>query len=692
LSLEQYLGLFIDESKENLQILNTNLLKLEKNPEDTEILNEIFRVAHTFKGMAKTMGFNYTSDLTHNMENLLEPLRSGNKKANSKIVDLLFSCLDKLEGLVDSVVETGAEHDDASVHDLVKALQIEIDNKEGGESASPPQSTGGDSGLPAMELNEYEQIVLTEAIAQGLKAKEITVYITNDCILPSVRSYMVNSALETLGEITKYLPSVEDIEAGTFLSTNEFSHVVKLLLLTNEAEDQIHDKIQEISEIANVEILDITTKFQLDQLKKDSPEEENSTATGGESTPKPQQEPEHEEPKTEDLQSAKAVSKVVNQTIRVNAGRLDKLMNLVGELVINKTRIFELSKGLENQELINSVGFMENITGEIQEIVMKLRMVQVDQVFNRFPRLVRDISKNLQKDVNLEIKGKEIEIDRAVVDEIGDPLVHLIRNSLDHGLETPEERITNGKSAKGTIELHALSEGDNILIKVSDDGRGIDPDRIKKKAIAKGFVTEEAARLMDESDIFDLILKPGFSTMEVATDLSGRGVGMDVVKSKVSSLGGSINISSKVNAGTTVTITLPSTMAIIQALIVKIGEEIYAMPLNCINEVIDIYANEIKNIQNKEVITVREKTIPLVRMHELLETPDYVQETDQLITVVIVKSQDKYIGVSVTELVGQQEVVIKPIDKKLCSEHYISGATTLGNGEVALILNVNNLM
>jgi len=690
LSLEQYLGLFIDESKENLQILNSNLLKLEKEPDNTEILNEIFRVAHTFKGMAKTMGFNYTSDLTHNMENLLEPLRSGNKKATSRIVDLLFSCLDKLEGLVDSVVETGAEHDDASVHDLVKQLQIEIDNKNNSDSAAQNQEEQAPSELPALELNEYEQIVIKEAISQGLKTKEIAVYISNDCILPGVRSYMVNSALETMGEITKYMPSVEDIESGVFLSTNEFSHVVKILLLTNEADEQIQEKIKDISEVAKVEIVDITTKFQLDQLKKDTAEEETSSETNGETAPKVQvQAPEE---KAEELQSVKAVTKAVNQTIRVNAGRLDMLMNLVGELVINKTRIFELSKGLENQELINSVGFMENITGEIQEIVMKLRMVQVDQVFNRFPRLVRDISKNLKKEVNLVIKGKEIEIDRAVVDEIGDPLVHLIRNSLDHGLETPEERITNGKSAKGTIELHALSEGDNILIKVSDDGRGIDPERIKKKAIAKSFVTEEAARLMDENDIFDLILKPGFSTMEVATDLSGRGVGMDVVKSKVTSLGGSINISSKVNGGTTVTITLPSTMAIIQALIVKIGEEIYAMPLNCINEVIDIYSNEIKNIQNKEVITVREKTIPLIRMHELLETPDYVEDTDQLITVVIVKSQEKYLGISVTELVGQQEVVIKPIDKKLCSEHYISGATTLGNGEVALILNVNNLI
>jgi len=672
LSLEEYLGLFIDESKENLQVLNGNLLKLEKDPDNTEVLNEIFRVAHTFKGMAKTMGFNYTSDLTHNMENLLDPLRSGKKQATGKVVDLLFSCLDKLEGLVDSIVDKGSEHEDTSVNQLVKDLQAAIDNKE----TSEPDT----SACQKLEFNEYEQIVIQEAIAQGLNVKEVTVCISNECVLPGVRSYMANSALENMGEIIKYQPSVEEIESGIFLKTKDFDYVIKVLLVTHEPDEHIIDKLKDISEIAEVETSDITAETQINQKLK-----ENNI----EQTEEIQQ---SEENKQEDNQSQKAISKVVNQTIRVNAGRLDKLMNLVGELVINKTRIFELSKGLENNDLLNSVGFMENITGEIQEIVMKLRMVQVDQVFNRFPRLVRDISKNLKKEVNLVIKGKEIEIDRAVVDEIGDPLVHLIRNSLDHGLETPEERIRNGKSAKGTIELHALNEGDNILIKVIDDGKGIDPERIKSKAIAKGFITEEAARSLDESAIFDLVLKPGFSTVEVATDLSGRGVGMDVVKSKVASLGGTVDISSKINKGTTVTITLPSTMAIIQALIIKIGEEIYAMPLNCINEVIDITANQVKQIQNKEVITVREKTIPLIRMPEFLETPDYVDNPEKPITVVIVKSHEKYLGISVTELVGQQEVVIKPINKKLCSEHYISGATTLGNGEVALILNINNLV
>ncbi len=676
MNLEQYLGLFIDESKENLQILNDNLLKLEKAPASTEILNEIFRVAHTFKGMSRTMGFNNIADLTHNMENLLEPLRSGKKQADGKIVDILFSCLDKLENLVDSVIEKGTENKDNLVNELVEKLKAVINS----ESSEQSNISVGQK----MEFNEYDRAVIDEALSQGLIPKEITVSIANECVLPGVRSYMVNSVLENMGEIIKYCPTVEEIESGVFLQTNDSQYVIKVLLATKEDTEEIKNKLLDISEIANVEVINVSS---LAQKAENLSEDASSKIITVEET-----EANEENKKEDGAQVQKGISKVANQTIRVNSGRLDILMNLVGELVINKTRVFQLSRDLANHDLINAAGFMENITGEIQEIVMKLRLVPIDQVFNRFPRLVRDISKSLNKDVNLVIKGKEIEIDRAVIDEIGDPLVHLIRNSLDHGLETPEDRIKKDKPAKGTIELSALSEGDNILIRISDDGRGIDPEKIKKKAIDKGFITQETARSMSENEIFDLIFKAGFSTVEVATDLSGRGVGMDVVKSKVSTLGGTASISSKVDKGTTVTITLPSTMAIIQALLVKTGNETYALPLNYINEVIDIPAAQVKKIQNREVITVRDKTIPLMRVAELLETPDYEEDSEKPLTVVIVRSHDRYCGLSVSELIGQQEIVIKPINKKLCSENFISGATTLGNGDVAFILNINTLI
>ncbi len=674
MSLDQYLGLFIDESKENLQLLNDNLLKLEKNTEDTEILNDIFRVAHTFKGMAKTMGFNATSDLTHHMENLLEPLRSGKKKATSEVIDLLFCCLDSLDSLVESIVDSGVEGEDDSVEGLVKRLQTVFDVSE--ESADESQS------VKPIVFNQYEIVVVKEAIETGLVPKEITVFISNEAALPGVRSYMVNSELEDFGEIFKYNPSVEDIEAGSFLQIKKHDFVFKAYLLTSSSDEEIKEKILNISEIDSVEIVNFTAE-QLEEEKFKYPEAASTSKTQTE---------ESEKEEATAAVSKKELSKVVNQTIRVSAGRLDSLMNLVGELVINKTRIFQLAKELNDSELSGATSLMENITGEIQEIVMQLRMVQIEQVFNRFPRLVRDISKNLNKNVSLVLKGKDIEIDRAVIDEIGDPLVHLIRNSLDHGLETPEERINAGKPAKGTLELSAFNEGDNIVIKVRDDGKGICAQTIKNKAIEKGLVKEEEVKSATNAELLDLIFKPGLSTMKETTDLSGRGVGMDVVKSKVSSLGGNVGITSEEGKGTTISIVLPSTMSIIQSLLVKSGEETYALPLNYINEVIDVPYSQVKKIQNKEVITVRDHTIPLIKLNEMLDVPNFKEDKSVPLTVIIVKSNEKYAGLAVSELIGQQEVVIKPINKNLSKESSISGATTLGNGEVALILNINTLI
>jgi two-component system chemotaxis sensor kinase CheA len=657
--LDKYLGLFIDESKDNLQKLNESLLKLEENPDNLDLLNDIFRVAHTLKGMSKTMGYNDIGDLTHNMENVLDPMRNGTLKATPSVVDILFKCLDKLEGLVGLVINNNYSDSNNDIADLVKELnKIE-------HNLSPDKTS---SKTLAIEFNQYELTLINNSVINGLRAVEITVTLVDDCVLPAVRAYMVVNSMESKGELIKTSPVVEELENG------DFEKVFKLFLLTENSDNELIKTINGISEIKNVtvELLDI------------------SKATNQKNTdPSLSEEKEDDESKAAQRITS---SKVVSQTIRVNADKLDKLMNLVGELVINRTRISELSNNLKIDDLSASVSLMGNITTDLQEIVMKLRMVPIEQVFNRFPRLVRDISKTFGKEINLIITGKETEIDRIVIDEISDPLVHLIRNSLDHGLETPAERINTGKSSKGTLELSAFNEGDNIIIKVVDDGRGIDPEKIKAKAIQKGIIDKEAAAKLAEKEILELIFRPGFSTMDVATDISGRGVGMDVVKQKVTALGGNVQITSKTGIGTTMTISLPSTMAIVQALLIKIGKEIYATPLNYISEVIDIEQKQIKNIQNKEVIVLRGNTLPLVRMNKVLQVPDYMETPDQMLTVVIVKSQNTMVGLIVSELIGQQEVVIKPVSKKLCSEDYISGATTLGDGKVALILNVNALI
>jgi len=673
--LDQYLGLFIDESKENLQKLNESLLKLEVAPDDLEILNDIFRVAHTLKGMSKTMGFNVIGDLTHNMENVLDPLRSGKIKADEHITDALFQCLDKLEGLLTTVIDNTYDDKSTAIDDLVKKLQgILNDTEENGDT--------GKRAKDELKFNQYELAIINNAKISGEKTKEITVYVSDGCILPGVRAYMVVKELEGLGEIIKTHPSTEDLESGNF------DGVFKLFLITKESTKSLNEKLGRISEIEKIEIKNVNPEKVVVSTANEAEEETKEIENEQKEEKVIKKEPKDA---ATILNNKQMQSLTIPQTIRVSAEKMDTLMNLVGELVISKTRISQLSSEGKMVELTNSIETMEGITGNIQEIVMKLRMVPIEQVFNRFPRLVRDLSKDLRKEINLKISGKDTEIDRAVIDEIGDPLIHLIRNSIDHGLECPEDRIAADKPAKGTLELFAFNEGDNIIIKVCDDGKGIDAENIKKSAIKKGLITPEDAKTMTERESIELVFAPGFSTVAVATDLSGRGVGMDVVKSKVETLGGNVNIISKVGEGTEVTISLPSKMAIVQALLIRVGEEIYAAPLNYISEVICINQKEIKNVQNREVIILRGKTLPLIRLHRLLGVPNYIEDPNIPLTVMIVKSQGKSIGVVVSEMIGQQEVVIKPMNKKLCAEDYIAGATTLGNGQITLIINVSAL-
>lgn len=660
MELDQYLGIFIDESKENLQKLNESLLKLENDVKDLEILNDIFRVAHTLKGMSRTMGYNNIADLTHHMENVLDPLRSGKIQATSRVIDILFKCLDSLEKLVNTVIDGCYNDKNDTVSDLINKLQELLNNPEAEVIEKVEVKEQVD-----VEFNEYEIAIIDNAKTTGMQSKEISITLTAECVLPGARAYMAVKIAEAYGELIKTHPIVEKLENG------DFNKIFKLYIVSQAPNEEISKSFQELSEVESVALIDM----EMDNFAKKRNIEEPAEPA--------------DEVKEASAPVAQQSAKVVSQTIRVSAERMDKLMNLVGELVISKTRISQLSQEQKLTELNTTIERMSNITGDIQEIVMKLRMVPIEQVFNRFPRLVRDISKALDKDINLIITGKDTEIDRVVIDEIGDPLVHLIRNSLDHGLETTSERISTGKSAKGTMELSAFNEGDNILIKVSDDGKGINPDVIKKIAINKELITKEAAQNMTDKDALELIFLPGFSTKEVASDLSGRGVGMDVVKSKVSQLGGSVGINSKIGEGTNILISLPSTMAIVQALLIRVGDETYATPLNYISEVIDVVPEQIKNIQNNEVIVLRGKTLPLIRLHKLLQVPNYVEDPSKPLTIVIVKSQGKYSGIIVSELIGQQEVVIKPINKKLCAENYISGATTLGNGQVALIINVN---
>lgn len=677
MEMDKYLNIFLDESRENLEKLNDSLLKLENNSSDIELLNDIFRVAHTFKGMSCSMGFIDVGDLTHRMENILEDMRQGKLEVTEKVTDILFNCLDKLQEMVDKIAEGTYQDSTNNIDILINSLQalaedstyyVQTENGENNNTGEIVQNNEiteekteqTSASFADMDLSQSEIAELSYAKENGLNTLNIYVKIAPDCVLPSVRAFMVINLFKEPSKIVKTIPALEMLENGDF--QNEF----QLAVVTNQLVEELETSIKNILDIEEVKIKS------LDLAKCEGLAQQKSPSNNG--------------------QAQTTSAKAGNQTIRVNSNKLNHLMNLVGELVINRTRLAQLSRERDFINLSSVIDLMGNITTDIQETVMELRMVPIEQVFNRFPRLVRDLSKTLHKNIELKLTGKETEIDRIVIEEIGDPLIHLLRNSMDHGIETPEERIQKGKPETGIIELSAFNEGDNIIIRISDDGRGIDPEKIKRVALQKGLITNEEAQKMSDSDAIELIFLPGFSSAEVTTDISGRGVGMDVVKSKISSLGGTVHIASKPGEGSEVTICLPSTMAIIQALLVGVEEEIYALPLNNVAEVIEINKSEVTLVQNNEVIVLRDTVIPIFKLHKILEVPDYKESDQKIITVIIIKTQNKYFGVVVDKLVEQQEVVIKPVNKKLCPDNIVSGATTLGSGKVALILNVNGLI
>lgn len=679
----QYMGMFLEESREHLQTLSDCLLELEHNPEDLAVLNEIFRSAHTIKGMSATMGFTEIAELTHEMENVLDLLRKNQLKADESIVDTIFKCVDALEQMVESVAsESEVEVDTSS---LVKKL-VSIAKGETISEEKPPQVDAESKDKEevfiaggAVELNDTERKVLTNAQQSGLQALKIKVLLSESCLLKSARAYMVMNSLDEMGEVIKSTPQAEDLEQ------EKFDHSFEVVFITGNDQSKVRETLLSISEIEQVDIAVVSSQQEPTRVATVAPaaikpsfsnavvpaEKEKAKTVGGNNMEKK-------------LKSG--------QSIRVDIEKLDSLLNLVGELVINKTRLEQIGITHRLTELVETIEQMDRVTTDLQSVVMKVRMVPVGQVFNRFPRMVRDLAKELNKEINLTIEGEETELDRTVIDEIGDPLVHLIRNSLDHGIEHPEERVAKGKRPVGEVALIARHEGNNVVIMVTDDGKGINSDIIKRKAVEKGQITQEDADRMSDNDAVRLVFMAGFSTTEVVTDVSGRGVGMDVVKNKIESLGGLVDVETKLDEGSIFKIRLPLTLAIIQALLVKVQEESYAIPLGSIDSTINITPEDIKTVQNKEVILLRGQIIPIIRLAEVLHVPLGQEETSEDLFVVVVHMGDQKAGIIVDNLIGQQEIVIKTLGKLLAGIKVIAGATILGDGQVALILDVGTLM
>ncbi|MDU4478617.1 chemotaxis protein CheA [Clostridium sp.] len=668
----QYMSMFLEESLDNLQTLNESLLDLEQNPEDTDKVNEIFRVAHTIKGMAATMGFTDIAELTHKMEDVLAEFRAGELKVTQDVVTVLFDCLDTLEKMVDNVQEGADESVD--IDGIMKMLEeIKARGILGGD-VSPKEAE--ENNLPldkstTLQLDQYDISVIKQANEKGYNAIELDIKLSENTLLKSARAFLIVKDLEEHGEILKSDPSTEDIE------NEEFDLELKFILITKNNVDNILQIVNGISEVVKVE----GNLVELEQIEE---KKEEQKAESNPKQPKSAHEAEQNNPVVKKASPKKEMKKA-HQSVRVDLERIDNLMNMVSELVIYRTRLEQIVVSQKSPELNETLEQVGRTTSDLQDLVMKIRMLPLDTVFNRFPRMIRDISVELNKEINFVIEGAETELDRTVIDEIGEPLIHLLRNAADHGIESKEERIANGKAPVGTVKLVAYQEGTKALIKVIDDGAGINVEKVKAKAEERGINTEG----LSENDIKNLIFAQGFSTNEVVTDISGRGVGMDVVKTKIAALGGTVDLYSEEGKGSTFVIKLPLTLQIIQALLVKVGEDTLAISLGFIDRVIDYKEENIKRSNGKEVIVYRENVIPLIRLNETLNIES--SETDKKF-VIIVNVGDKTIGLLVDSLLGQQEIVIKPLGKTLKNLDQYIGATILGNGLVTLILDVGALL
>lgn len=668
MDLNQYLEVFIDESKEHLQTCNEQLLELEKNPTNLSIVNEIFRSAHTLKGMSATMGYEDLANLTHKMENVLDAIRNEKLFVTPELLDVVFMATEDLEEMVESIASGGDGKRDVQVV-MEKLHLLETGELPIATSEAAPTMELEQRKVSSMSYDEFERTVISQSKEQGFSCYEVTVTLRQDCMLKAARVFMVFEILEKSGEVIKSVPSVE------LLEDEKFDASFTVTIVSKESRDDLVSKIGKVSEVEEIHV----TLLHLEETVVSNKQEQAQ-----------------ETPRSEEVVKAKdqEVSTTKNsssKTIRVNIERLDILMNLFEELVIDRGRLEQISKELNHGELHETVERMSRISGDLQNIILTMRMVPVETVFNRFPRMVRQLARDLNKKIHLEVIGAETELDRTVIDEIGDPLVHLIRNAIDHGIEMPATRKAAGKDEEGTVELKAYHSGNHVFIEIQDDGNGISREKVLAKAISKGIVTQEMASTMSDRQVFELIMASGFSTAETISDISGRGVGLDVVRSTIESLGGTITIDSIEGKGSTFSIQLPLTLSIISVMLVEVEAEKYAIPLSSIIETAIVKRADILNAHNQQVIDFRGKVVPLVFLNSVFEVPNS-GELDEFFSVVIVRKGDKMAALVVDSFIGQQEVVLKSLGNYLSSAFAISGATILGDGQVALIVDCNALI
>ncbi|UOE61751.1 chemotaxis protein CheA [Priestia filamentosa] len=621
MEMNQYLDIFIDESKQHLQNMYDYLLKVENGTREDGVVHEIFRSAHTLKGMAATMGYEDVTELTHGLENILDELRNEKIDWSNDLIDLMFQAVEELSKFIDKIMKgEGAElFKTDTLTELHEFLSYPSLSKEGEEKSPSSLSIDVDS--------------------------IIKIHLDEDCLLKGARAYMVLQKIEEYATVIKTSPSFEEIKEGNF--TEHFIIHIR----SDEPFSLIQKEVMHMTDVKNVEL-------HIRENKKEDIVSSDHTAA--------------------------------SETVRVKLDDLNVLMNLVEELVIDRTRIQQMIQPFSDHDLDDTVKHLFRLTNDLQQVVINMRMVPIETAFKRFPPMVRNLARTLGKKIRVKLTGQETALDRTIVEKIGDPLVHLIRNSIDHGIEQPEQRRENGKELEGTIELSARYKGSRILIEIKDDGSGINRQSVLAKAISKNIVSNQKANSMLDEDVYQLLFTPGFSTADEVSNLSGRGVGLDVVRNSIEALGGTTSVTSNSGQGTVFSIDIPATLSIVCAMLIKMKEDICAVPISSITETLFIEKEEILHIGEEYAIHFRNKVIPLFFLNELFEYNEAQKERLHHYVVILEKGE-KYVALVVDGFLHQQDIVVKPLSSYLKHVSLVSGATILGDGKVALILNHNEL-
>jgi two-component system, chemotaxis family, sensor kinase CheA len=651
MDVSEYMPMFLAEAREHLQELNLAVVRIEETPDDIETVNEIFRIAHSMKGMSATMGFEQMAALTHQMEDVFELLRQRNGGLPRDAINVLLECLDALEATVEKIDETGSEDLDAAT--LIEALKGLVRER---TDAQEVDRSGGSAPLPPPE-------VVAER-AGGRRIVRAEVRLADDCAMPSVRAFMALNALGEHGTVLSSAPAIEKVDAFE-------GREIEAWVAAESPDEDILAAANKVADVADVVLLEVS-----DEALAAAADEQEIEAKPAKAA------------KAADAPAGGATHKTNTTSVRVDAARLDQLMHFMGELVVHRTHVEQLASQADVPGLPQAMADLARASQSLQAMVMQVRMIPVEAVFLRFPRLVRDLSGKLDKQVELKLVGQDTELDRTVVDALGDPLVHLVRNGLDHGLESAAEREAAGKPATGTLEISAAHAGGNVVISVRDDGRGIDPQKVAAKAVQRGLITAEQAESIDQARAAELLFAPGFSTAETTSDISGRGVGMDAVRTIIRELGGDVNFVSELGKGTTAQIRLPLTLAIMAALLIEVDSEPFAIPLERVERTVRLDDHAVRSVAGSKMLVMRDDVFPLLDGGEVLGRNGHCGGDH----AVIVTSGDRTMAIAVNKLVGQRELVTRPLPPDVSDSAAVSGGAVLSSGEIALIVDCDALV